>query len=577
MIKIKINYSLLMLLLLFLVMGCNLKSPEVTVYGKDDPFMRDLFKVSLEDDLLKLPIEGVISGREQSILKRSVEEGIIGEHMSIEFVDLLDAFNVSSEGKKVIEYFLGIVTNASIGAESDKTYQIEEFYGLLRDLGSTRVHGIIGSVQCVFEVQEAAKSAIRNINSERSKQRLNVLFMERVQRYKSDLKRAFSVFEADEVYERFINYHSNGNGINKFIEIKNDAFQIIEGEELLSVLTEKEREVLEYMLSVVTDPNVYESVYIKSISDAQFYHYLKTLGDDKVKEIIIYHLFFFERLKNVDKLINDIKGENLKQQLKYEVDECKNRYSLSIKRPFCHLPFVPTVVYETLTNFGIHEYVDCLGEILDQGEGILESEKLYVWLSDDERKVIEYIQNIVTDPYIGLEEDLGVCFEYKFFSLLNSEGIDDVRRMINNVQMVLVLLQETDRLIDDVSKKLLRRRLEVRLNSCKNDYSLHLKRVFDGSVFIPLADAVLDDDAIGYISYINDIKDEAMASIEFDRLCSELSEDEKEAIFYIRNTVTNSDLPNDFGVNFNEPQFYILLKDLGIPRVREIVQSTLLT
>ncbi|WP_281862279.1 BTA121 domain-containing protein surface lipoprotein [Candidatus Borrelia fainii] len=278
--------------------------------------------------------------------------------------------------------------------------------------------------------------------------------------------------------------------LDKFVE-KYDSKMVTTGNNLdikLNNLTDKfglldkERESITYIRNTITDARIGRDEGYRTYTDFEFYNLLESLGEDRIKEIITFYLEVVNIQESFERAIKNVKDATSKGKLQNELNKHKNQYQLHLKGLFDSDNFDD--IYNKIIGDNYFSKLIKFKDEITKVEGGLD---VYTWLSDDERIVIDEIRGIVTNPLIGKHEGYRTYTEIEFNDLLNKLGDNRV------LAMILVYLDDqrnqdaalVDALaaIDNIDDADLREQLRGKINDERNNYKLHLKKLFDD--FLP--------------------------------------------------------------------------------------------
>ncbi|WP_025400367.1 BTA121 domain-containing protein surface lipoprotein [Borrelia hermsii] len=240
------------------------------------------------------------------------------------------------KGKEIIESIRNILTNPDIPGA--KTYTDVDFYILLGRLGSSRATGIMKAYIRVLQEQDNALRAIENINEGILKLKLTKSFNEHKDAYPEHLKWLFRIFNLNDI----IHSHSEvyravaeaDTYVYKFTKIKESALGVIDGQRLCAGLQGPSKDAIDYIQSIVTNPDICSDKNYRTYADDEFYLLLDELNALRVMEIIAFHLDVLKERVKIKLAIDDVGDEKLKQELIDELTELNNFYPLHLKGIF---------------------------------------------------------------------------------------------------------------------------------------------------------------------------------------------------------------------------------------------------
>ncbi|AMR75998.1 BTA121 domain-containing protein surface lipoprotein [Borrelia hermsii] len=469
----KIRYfKICFLLLLLLGISCNLK-----------PLGRDVAVLNRHKLNGNVADEGI-----EDVFERHSD-------ISIEdrFNNLINSFELSGEEKEVFEYIRDVVTKSFPEGPAYKAYSEEEFYDLLVGLGVFRVKQIIERNLFIFTLLKEAEMVIEE-SEYGFKDNLSVFR----NAYILNLKEAFSGTTLDEVHYKAINNHrfSNNYAWRGVVErqeyIKNYIDHVIEVERMYAELSDEEKEVLEYIRDVVV---VYSSADVElynMYANIDFYLSLGRLGIDKVKQLVYKVSLIFQNFKEAKKWIGIIEKDKmgLKEKLQSDFKSTKEKFADDLRNFFISASgghdFKSQINDLDKDDYSCRKFDD----ISEDAIGIIEANNIYVWLSDEEIEVLEYVRKAVTDPDPGdLEnDDLGIYSNHHFYRNLSRVGIDAIRRFAKGMLLFCFeKYKKSKAIVDRVARrtKVLypesqkRSRVEAFFEHYEKEFLLNIKRAYD--------------------------------------------------------------------------------------------------
>ncbi|AHH04091.1 Hypothetical protein BHY_1140 (plasmid) [Borrelia nietonii YOR] len=238
---------------------------------------------------------------------------------------------LSDDGKAVIDYIRGIVVTSGVGDDdSADAYTDDDLYALLSNLDALKLKEIIEVYLEIERVQKEASDAIEDIKKEELKKQLKREFDVYNEFYLSDLKSIFvDGYDPGSVHNRTV----NGEHVDKFTKIRDDARSAMGLENLYVGLSADEQLVIEHIRSAVSNPNI-GHISSNTYTDDEFYSMLVNLGALRLKEIIEVYLDIYSAREDALRAIENINKEDSKQELKREYDDYNNIYLSDIKWAF---------------------------------------------------------------------------------------------------------------------------------------------------------------------------------------------------------------------------------------------------
>ncbi|AFI32250.1 BTA121 domain-containing protein surface lipoprotein [Borrelia crocidurae] len=297
-------------LLLSLFIGCDLKSPLL----RGEPISSDGLSSSGQID-------------DSLIIERDIMRDEIGDKIN----SLINSFGLMNEEKEVLSYIRSVVTmnffnddDKVLKASSYKTYNEDEFYDLLINLGVDRVRDIIGRNLFVFTLLKEAEKVMKG--SKPGLKRDHPYALKNV--YISYLREAFSGDTYDEVYYKAINNYQFSNNYawrddetkSKFIAFS--LPHVIAVEKIYEELSLDEKRVFNYIKKVAADPLCGGGRYLEMYTNIDLHFKLGRLGVKRVKELIehvgsMQKMFDVEIQKKIDSVVKFDKDSDFPHDFKY--------------------------------------------------------------------------------------------------------------------------------------------------------------------------------------------------------------------------------------------------------------------
>ncbi|UCP02030.1 hypothetical protein K9R62_05165 (plasmid) [Borrelia hermsii] len=317
----------------------------------------------------------------------------------------------------VIEYIRSVVTDPGIGSDKGyKTYSDPEFDLLLVKLGINKIETVISYHLTVASEKAATKAIIDGVRGETLRGEFEGRFDLNCQEYELALKGKFSTPE-------FSDLSFESKYVEEFIKIKADAEKAIRGENLYLSLQDNEREVVDYMQSVIFDPSIKGYLIKSTCTEVQFYHLLSNWDIVRLREIIGIHLDILKLQEQTLNTIGDIKRKASKRDWQHDFDNAKYIYLCALKDSLID-PYELRAYGVSVTRSRRGHFIDI---ILD-AESVIKYENLYAALSDEELGAIEYIRSVVTDPNIRNSEGNKYSDEYTYIEFeVFLDGLDVIK------------------------------------------------------------------------------------------------------------------------------------------------------
>ncbi|AHH04087.1 Hypothetical protein BHY_1136 (plasmid) [Borrelia nietonii YOR] len=480
--------------------------------------LREALRVidALKAEESKQQLQGILKVEENSYLKElkrvfneSIPDKVYHQAISVDYAGQFNKIkddvikirkeelyaSLSGEERLVIEHMRDVATNSSVGLPAYKTYTELEFDLLLIDLGDVSLKKIIGDCSKVSTAKEGALRAINAVAGEKSKQDLERSYDYFNNSYPSYLKGMFSGSTLDDVRRRIINIDYAGH----FAKIESDARNIARTEALYAGLSVDEIRTLEHIQGVVTDSGRI-SAGSRTYTDSEFYNLLESFDTAKLKKFIEVPLKIFEEIDEVFTVIDAIREEKLRQNLKGRLEDEEILCARGLRAAFNG--FNPDDVYGRVTSI---DYADNLLGLKNYARRIVEVEELYAGLSVDEKKTARYIQKAVTDPGIGdLNEKTYTELEFK--RLLINLGALGLQEIINVHVDTFRILREVEVAINDVKDADLKQELSDKFEAEEGTYAGLLKKAFNSSTLDSVQSQAV---GINYLDNFISIKNEA--------------------------------------------------------------------
>ncbi|AHH07322.1 Hypothetical protein BCD_1256 (plasmid) [Borrelia crocidurae DOU] len=399
-----------LLLLLVLIMNCNLTSEDVSDFDGASTVINSLIDQTLDKG---------------GILLEKYEEGGI-DSIEHELYELLDLFGVSEDGKMLISYIKEALCDSDIvDAQGNfKTYDYVEFYELLNNFGADKIIAIVNHLLATFNALREAELAISKISDQDLKRSVQIRFDLKNKDYKLDLKKVFSEFVFDELYNKIVSY--NSSYIDDFVNIKIDATSILETEHPKSyylTLSDDMQKGFDYIKSVVTDPEIAKIQGYKTYSDDEFDALLNDWSIAEVKNLVKIHLGYLESMNYIMKRISFI--ENI-GEIEASI-EIKNRISESlriVKKVFednffklrDSYPVFLKKVFDQSFNFNMYKDFQLKLSVFILWDSNVQSfPSLYNSFSSIQKEMIEDARYILFDAAIFVGDDAVKLFDFYFY------------------------------------------------------------------------------------------------------------------------------------------------------------------
>ncbi|AMR75992.1 BTA121 domain-containing protein surface lipoprotein [Borrelia hermsii] len=435
MVNVRTHSLLLVLILqLLLIISCNLKAQKDVLQG-------NLFK----NDLLKKPVLGGRVGKDLAKVRRR----------NVRDTSVTSATGKSTEGKLKTKAKRAVETDTEGVKEAASNQQLKG------KLGPKKTPHL-GSMKQAFS--ESASDKIKH-------QDVEVFSESASDKIKHQDVEVFSESASDKIKHQDV---EEGNNEDHFTEIKDDAQSIAKGEKLYAKLSGDDMKRIDYLRSVVTDPDIPGD---RTYTDAEFYSMLGNLGEENLIRLIKVHSYEFELVEELKEsilvAIGAVKGETLKDDLKIRFNN-SNDYPLYLKSLFRGQFTFEQLFVQLLGG----NYTRELDKFKRDAFSVVMGEELYAGLSVDEREVIDYIQSVVTDFSLEEAPDDKTYTDAEFYTLLGNLGEENLSRIIrvhlNTFEALNRALRAIKRVKENESKKDLRDRFDIE----EGTYAGLLKKAF---------------------------------------------------------------------------------------------------
>ncbi|WP_024653678.1 BTA121 domain-containing protein surface lipoprotein [Borrelia persica] len=454
------EYNSLLVLLLVLIVGCNLKSPK-----SDDSLEKNFNEKEKDDDL-----------------------GLVLE--SGQLKDLLSMFMMSNLDKKLILHIREIVTDSNLHFPGYKTYTKDEFYLVLRDLGRENVLKLVAS-NASFRALKESEEAVAALKSDYALQRLMSELKEYKRAYFLSLKEAFDRFVADKnkVYDDVMieNHASN------FKNLEEQARHVMVFESCYGALLDEDKQVIENVRGILTNADIGVAEEYKTYDNYEFtilFGKLNNLRFGNVIRIFSENLQAFREAR--DKIANVIMSDR-KFVLQRKLDACESDYYLNVKRAFDS-----GVVDDVYAKF-----ISVSSSIIDSKSGVpysvvdfckgLENHAVYINayqlffrnLAGERQRAVDFIRNVLTKSVVF--DNLKVYKDYEFEALFGNKNFA-VDEIIDEHLYTLAKRDEVGRIISGIKDVSERKDNKTKYDDLVSGYLEYLRRLFNN--FDPISVSV---------------------------------------------------------------------------------------
>ncbi len=264
-------------------------------------------------------------------------------------------------------------------------------------------------------------------------------------------------------------------------------------------LSETERQVINEVKAIVTNPTIGAHRGGKTYNDLEFYNLLNTLGDLKVKEMVrgILDRKEFRDLDyaNTNASIEEVTDLGLKQALQQSLnyknglykEELKELFHNSIDNPD------PDVVYKRAVH---NKYVSVFADVQRDTQFIKIFIELFKGLLQHELDAVAYMQMCDTTRT-----------SFRFNVLLGELGEQRVRRIIHFYLDVCSAKGRASRAINNITDLERKKDLDMRFKRYVIGYDQYLADAFKPTDADRVYDKMIDAQ---YINYFNRIEQEAL-------------------------------------------------------------------
>ncbi|AMR75995.1 hypothetical protein A0V01_05115 (plasmid) [Borrelia hermsii] len=389
--------------------------------------------------------------------------------------------SLPDDKRAVIEYIRSVVTDPGIGSDKGyKTYSDPEFDLLLVKLGINKIETVISYHLTVASEKAATKAIIDGVRGGTLRGEFEGRFDLNCQEYELALKGKFSTPE-------LLGLSFESKYVEEFIKIKADAEKAIRGENLYLSLQDNEREVVDYMQSVMFDPSIRGHLIKSTCTELKFYHLLSNWDIVRLREIIGIHLDILKLQEQTLNTIGNIKRKASKRDWQHDFDNAKYTYLCALKDSL--IGPGPLRDYSGFKKFDFDD-------IIFDAESVIKYENLYAALSDEELGAIEHIRSVVTDPNIRDSEGNAYSEDYTYTEFEGFLDALDVIKVRDIARVYLDICSARDDALRAIG------------NVTREDSKQELKRKFDDYNKIYLSDMkffIIDSDSDSMYEKIMDV------------------------------------------------------------------------
>ncbi|UCP02021.1 hypothetical protein K9R62_05120 (plasmid) [Borrelia hermsii] len=393
-----------------------------------------------------------------------------------EFEDLY-AGKLSADELVVIEYIRSVVTNNIVYSYGD-VLDDARFNLLLGRLAFDRVKKIIEYHLNTHQAIADINLMVKNIKRERSKQQILRDFNDNYKdSYPSSLRDCFAlVYSANVIYNRII----HNNYLQELNVMLDNIRGIIDGEVLYAGLSGDDKIVIESMRNMIISSDVSDGIYDYAYNDFEFYFVLGVLGVDQFRKVIEVNLKeFFRVQKEAEDTIEGINDDELKQKLRRELGAWNNSSMYYLRKALGRgSPYAFDDEIMDNNNEGVSGFI----KITMKARTFINYEEISARLSDDERAVIKYLRDILTDPEIKAypgNAPLQTYSDNELKLLLGGLNYTQVQEMAVDLQKILTLQERIQAVIDSINNEESRKDLNHEFSIAKKEYRIFKKMLFN--------------------------------------------------------------------------------------------------
>ncbi|WP_330730302.1 BTA121 domain-containing protein surface lipoprotein [Borrelia turicatae] len=193
-------------------------------------------------------------------------------------------------------------------------------------------------------------------------------------------------------------------------------------------------------------------------------------------------------------------------------------------------------------------------------------------ISSERKKIMEEIQNAVTDPNIGKLESYKTYNTDEFYNLLYSLGALKIEEMIDSHLKNLQVQGEARNAIKDIIESDLRQELQNRFDDHVNDYPLYLKWSFNDLTSGGVYNRFMNG---GYFIGFAKIRDDSIDILGGDDVYVGLSDSQQDVIDEMRDMVIDPKGVSLMHVTYDTKGFYDLLNKMRAAKVKRMIKAYL--
>ncbi|AHH11190.1 hypothetical protein bcCo53_001238 (plasmid) [Borrelia coriaceae] len=397
------------------------------------------------------------------------------------FKELFDKFGLPLDDQVVVDNIKKIVTDPNIGVdEGYRTYNDLEFYNLLNVLGPIRLKEMIENYCEVDkrqrELQDAFERVLNNMINIKKVGQLQAVLNTNIDNYLLQVKKLFNYFSADDVYAQIVDEDNIARMIERAtvqisrlrLYIRGDA----DANDVYLQLSVSEQDAIDAIKRIVTDRSVADGYNYKTYTDSEFYDLLNLLDIFKVKRMI---KAYVRQVKILDSdyavakaAVESLESVEVRQRLLVIMKHFYDHYKVVIKSIFNDSKENSESICQKLLDLNYDaKFINAINiaRTVNRFEAIFEN------LLDDQKSVLEYIQNI------GLPSSLILNFKIIVANL----GALKVKEIMSFHAEVFLAKESAKAALANTSSFPSKIALEKQFNELEYDYHLYLKKCFQGA------------------------------------------------------------------------------------------------
>ncbi|WP_024654581.1 BTA121 domain-containing protein surface lipoprotein [Borrelia hispanica] len=195
---------------------------------------------------------------------------------------------------------------------------------------------------------------------------------------------------------------------------------------------------------IVGDPDIMVSKTDKTYKRNEFYNLLKKMNTEDIDKIMAFNVIYKD-LKRVEKIIFDLKWHKLRDILDFYFQDYKNIYFLSLKRIFGMFIAGKNVIHP---NDTVEHHSFILNKFVKDLENIRIFDSCFVDLCDNEKRVIYYMCNVISNMSVAFGKSVSHC-GYEFYSMLGKFGSNGIQSIIKIHLDIIGKICEIEKLYSD--------------------------------------------------------------------------------------------------------------------------------